>query len=250
MSESVEVCSVDGTVEVLDVDDALTEARKEMFAALAKFQKECPPIPKTQEATIPGKDGKRGYTYKYADLADIREAIRDPLSDNGLAWFQDVVVQSGQVHVSTTVTHSGGYLLVSGPFVLPAGDTPQKAGIATTYGRRYGLSAALGIVTEEDDDAASTSHGGEAPSVRDEPIPMSESQNKLIRAMAAERGLSNADLHGIASRMLGEEVVTLKVLTGGRDGTASRFIDELKQRPVKAEEEPAPMDMADEDISY
>lgn len=43
-----------------------------------------------------------------------------------------------------------------GPLVLPYGNSPQAAGSAITYARRYALVAALGLATEDDDGAAAT----------------------------------------------------------------------------------------------
>lgn len=229
--------SMDG-FEVVSVPGG-TDARKALHAALVQFQAACPPIPKTRTAVIPGKDGKAGYKYQYADLADINDAIRKPLGDAGLSWTQDVRTESGFVHVYTTVRHADGGSFTTGPFVLPAGGTPQTAGSATSYGRRYSLSAALGIVTEEDDDAATATHSADATTANGT-IPMSDKQGKLIRVLAAERKLDNATLHKMAGAMLGTPVTTLTVLTGGRDGTASQFIELVKDTPIPGQDDSMP----------
>src|SRR5262245_23751887 len=45
-------------------------ARREWYAAVAAFQRDCPPIKKTKTATIPTKNGG-SYSYRYAPLEEI-----------------------------------------------------------------------------------------------------------------------------------------------------------------------------------
>jgi len=223
--------------EVPTTQDVVMQA--DLYTALARFQKECPAIPKGRTATIPGKDGRAGYSYKYAALEDIASAIREPLAAAGLSWWQDVASDGQWVSVTTHVAHVGGAMFSTKPFALGAGSTPQSAGSAASYGRRYSLSGALGIVTEEDDDAAGATHS-EAASTPQGTVgnsAMTDAQRNLIHVLAKERGMSNADLHREAGQMLGSPVTTLTVLTGGRDGTASRFIEWLKALPKLTEAE-------------
>jgi hypothetical protein len=137
---------------------------KSIFAALAAFQSECPPIPKTRTAKIPGKGdgGAGGYSYKYADLGDILDAIRPVLATHGLSFTQAALTNGSQVGCRTTVHHDSGGAIEGEPLTLNAGPSPQTAGSALTYARRYSLTAALGIATEEDDDAAGATYGGGA----------------------------------------------------------------------------------------
>ena len=130
--------------------------------ALAKFQSTVQPITKGRTAKIPGKDGKSGYSYQYADLGDIIATTRSTLAECGLAVVQDVTSDGSLVLCATRVMHKSGEWFESGYYMLPAGGTPQTAGSAATYCRRYSYSAALGIVSEEDDDGAGATHGADA----------------------------------------------------------------------------------------
>jgi pyruvate/2-oxoglutarate dehydrogenase complex dihydrolipoamide acyltransferase (E2) component len=57
------------------------------------------------------------------------------------------------VTVTTVLLHETGEWIEFDPVVLIAEKaTPQGVGSAITYGRRYSLSAALGIASEDDDD--------------------------------------------------------------------------------------------------
>jgi hypothetical protein len=95
------------------------------------------------------------YSYSYASLPDIISQVRPILAEHGFAVTQSVTTIDGDMAVTTVVSHVDGWDLEYGPLCLPAGNTPQQAGSAITYGRRYGLAAALGIAPDDDDDAAS-----------------------------------------------------------------------------------------------
>ncbi len=117
--------------------------------ALAKAQKAFKTVPKNRVAKVPTKAGGQ-YSYKYADLADVIDAVRDALSANELAFTQGV---EGDNLVTVLVHSSGERLYNSVPMVSPGAMTgPQAVGSSLTYSRRYGLTALLGVVAEEDDD--------------------------------------------------------------------------------------------------
>jgi len=55
------------------------------------------------------------------------------------------------VRVRTVITHSSGFIYQS-PWITFMGGTPQNAGSAITYAKRYSLGASFGISSETDDD--------------------------------------------------------------------------------------------------
>ena len=134
-----------------------SEQIDQLAAALAQAQASIPPVKKDRTAKI---EGKATYSYNYADLASILDAIRKPLADNGLAVIQTVETDPGSVAVETMLAHSSGQW-VSHVIAFATANDPRATGSVITYGRRYGLSI-TGVVTEEDDDAERASvHTGE-----------------------------------------------------------------------------------------
>ena len=132
------------------------QARAESFAALATFQARIPAIPKNQIARVSSQKGS--YSYRYADLADIQRAIAPVLADCGLSVTFDTEQDAGGYVIVAKVHHLGGHSERT-TFRVPVDggtrmNSAQAAGSALTYGRRYALCAALGIVTAEDDDDA------------------------------------------------------------------------------------------------
>ncbi len=122
-----------------------------LAGALAKAQGVLPNVRKTKTAKIRMKSGD-SYSYKYADLADVWDAIRIPLANNGLSVVQSPEMFESGLGIVTTIAHESGEWL-TGIIIMPVAErTPQALGSAITYLRRYGLCAMLGIVSDDDND--------------------------------------------------------------------------------------------------
>ncbi len=123
----------------------------ELAAALVKAQDELRAIAK--DSTNPH------FKNRYTSLDAIVESVRPVLARHGLAVVQgtttpesDAASKVTAFTVETTILHTSGQWLSSAVIIPLAKADPQGAGGALTYGRRYGLSAALCLSTEEDDD--------------------------------------------------------------------------------------------------
>lgn len=129
---------------------------KHIYKAISGFQKEVPVIHKAST----------GYGYSYADLPDIFETINPLLSKHGLGFTQLINGYS----LDTIIFHVESGESVSSKIDIPTGvqlkgmNEFQVLGSAITYLRRYSLSAALGLVTDIDNDANDLSRGNKATS--------------------------------------------------------------------------------------
>lgn len=94
------------------------------------------------------------YSYTYADLADVLAAVRPVLAANNYALVQSATTDGNKVGITTLLIHSSGVRHEFGPLTMPAGSTPQSAGSALSYARRYSIAAALGLAFDADDDGA------------------------------------------------------------------------------------------------
>ena len=130
--------------------------------ALAKAQSAFPRVLKDREAKIQSTRGQ--YSYRYADLASLIDAVRKPLADNGLAVVQLVELGEGHHVLVTRLLHTSGVSLDS-RYALANHERPQEMGSEITYARRYTLAALLLIASEDDDDggAAQQSEQRAAP---------------------------------------------------------------------------------------
>jgi len=125
-----------------------SESIATIAGALMGFQKDMVAVKKTSENPF--------FKSKYADLAEIWDAIRESLVKHGLSVAQMPQFSDGQPVLSTLLMHTSGEWLCSNLVIVAAKQAdPQALGSAITYSRRYSLSAMLGVVSEEDDDAES-----------------------------------------------------------------------------------------------
>ena len=93
------------------------------------------------------------FKSKYAELADVLDAVREPLNNNGFSVIQPVSSEAGGavVRITTVLMHKSGQWVRSTLSLRPVKADPQAAGSAITYGRRYGLMAMTGVAPEDDD---------------------------------------------------------------------------------------------------
>lgn len=168
---------------------------KELYKALAAFQQEVPNIYKNSQ----------GYSYKFADLGEINEIIKPILKKHGLGYVQPLVGTT----VKTVIFHAESGESIEGFADIPQGvqlkgmNDFQVLGSAITYLRRYSLSSMLGLITDEDADAAGEQVKAKTTSEPKErntgiPVPSTDS-DVLARAKTAindklvEQGYDRAD---------------------------------------------------------
>ena len=183
------------------------------------------------------------FKSRYADSASVDAASRPALANNGIMVSQGVEEGLGGLALVTYLVHgaSGQWVSQSVPFIVPRGKTedPQAYGSALTYSRRYGLQAALGMVSEDDDgEAASVIARKQAEST--EKASVERSRERMIEAVSqqeideealdgfvlSQKGkrlheLSSQELGGLADWILGEP----EAVRGAIEG----FISEQKE---------------------
>ena len=119
-----------------------SEQINELAAALAKAQG-------AMENATKNKANPH-FKSKYADLAAVLDAIRAPLSANGLATVQTMQIAERCIILRTTLLHASGQYIAT-DYPIAAGLKPQEMGSAMSYGRRYSLTALVGIAQDDDD---------------------------------------------------------------------------------------------------
>ncbi len=122
----------------------------QLAAALVKAQKAIKPATKDSDNPF--------FKSKYADLTAVWDACADALADNGLSVTQvgEPSPEKGVMSLTTVLMHTSGQW-ISGVMEAPMTKMDAQAvGSCTTYLRRYGLAAIVGIRTEDDDGAAAS----------------------------------------------------------------------------------------------
>lgn len=131
-----------------------SESRVAVAKALLDVQRELQPVVKDRQNPHIGN--------KYATLDAITDYVRPILVKHGLLLVQGAERSENGLVVTTCLQHESGEWVASSVYVPLIGQavkgggvgpvSPQSAGSAITYGRRYGLSCILAITTDEDDD--------------------------------------------------------------------------------------------------
>ena len=107
------------------------------------------------------------FKSKYADLASVWDACREPLTKNGLSVTQ---IFDG-ANLITILLHISGQWIKGSIPIIAAKQDPQGIGSAISYYRRYSLAAIVGIV-QIDDDAESAMERPTTPKSFNKPTPI------------------------------------------------------------------------------
>lgn len=133
-----------------------TEQTKALNKALLQAQKSIQAVEKDS--------ANPHFKSRYASLTAVLQAVKEPLNAAGLLLTQsvvsDVMAPGGDrpaLFVTTRITHAETSEWMETCIPIPLdGQTAQKVGSATAYGRRYGLASLLAL-SEADDDGQAAS---------------------------------------------------------------------------------------------
>lgn len=163
--------------------DRADEAAREFAAAMAAFQKRCPVIDKGKLVHYVTKSGTVIH-YKHAELKDIQAVVKPICGDLGLSYSWSNVVEAGKLTTTCTVLHADGHSRAVS-FVCPVENNnpgmseAQKPAAALTFGERYTIIQAFGLVTGEPDTDGES--GGQG-----KPATITAQQADDLRALASE----------------------------------------------------------------
>jgi hypothetical protein len=132
--------------------------RKETFELhFAEMQKELPII--TKDKSAKDKNGKD--TYRYATLENVLSQVTPIIAKHGFSYaWRNETCATGQVRVWCAISGYGHTR--ESYFDIPILDASswtnsiQQMGSAASYGKRYSLCNALGIIIKDEDDDASS----------------------------------------------------------------------------------------------
>ena len=188
-----------------------SEEIKDLAAALVSAQAAMEPAKKDAD--------NAHFKSKYADLSAIVSAIRKPLTEAGLSWVQDVTLEDGGIGVTTRLTHTSGQWIEFGPLVIPVDKAnAHGVGSAATYAKRYGLAAACGLATE-DDDGNAAAQAAPAPPEKPEGfddawLDFAATADEGMAALTAAWKASREDFRAYATVAKKKELAALKAKAG------------------------------------
>lgn len=129
-----------------------SEEINELAAALCKAQAVMKGAEKdSQNDFVAEKSPRKKNAGKYADLHAVWEAIREPLTANGLCVVQTIDFDNEKSFLISMLLHTSGQYIKSRLPLVPDRPGCQEVGKSITYSRRYALSALVGISQYDDD---------------------------------------------------------------------------------------------------
>lgn len=115
-------------------------------------------LAKAQGSMKNASKASEGYGYKFADIGSNFDAVRKPLSDNGIAILHGHSLKNTEkpvVFTTVMLAHESGEWFRSTleiPLTIMKGlSIPQSIGVIATYSRRYLLQAITGLASEDTD---------------------------------------------------------------------------------------------------
>jgi hypothetical protein len=201
--------------------------------ALVAAQKELKNPPKTRTAKIVSARTGGKFSYSYADLADVTDAVRPALSKNGLAMLHLMQPngQGGYILVARMLHESGQYL--DSIYPVPKDLMAQDLGSWLTYMRRYSTCNMAFVAGETDED-------GEAATA--EQIAKEEAETAAKRA-EAEKKLDELKAKGrITSAYTGKTVAPGESVLPAKEEPKKEEPkkEEAKEEPKEKKKEPKP----------
>lgn len=134
-------------------EDQIKQAKEQFLVALYFAKQEIPEIEKNKTAKVRMKSGGE-FSYKYADLADVQRAIKEPLFKFNLILRHEIkcndkgdgeLLTTHLVHIHTKEEFTSAIEIRGGQL--------QEKGADITYAKRYNIGALLDLLLDEDVDA-------------------------------------------------------------------------------------------------
>lgn len=120
-----------------------SETTREIYPAIIALQSQMETIKRDKKVSA----GK--YSFNYAPLDSIMETMKPLFKVNGLAIIQAVDSE----RLTSRLIHTSGEWIESETFLNKDHANMQGFGGEVTFKRRYALSALIGLVSDDDNDA-------------------------------------------------------------------------------------------------
>lgn len=177
------------------------------------------------------------FSYGYSSLDEVLNKVDEAIQKvGGLSYtFENINSTDFRfVGVRVYLLCDTGAWIEYEPFYLPSGKTAQDYGAALTYLRRYCISSAFGIASEEDDDAQRISQKpfrlNERQQPRQAPRPQATASQQQPTEDKSKKSISDDALNmaTVTYQNRPELLVILMKQAVDGDKEAQKFIKELE----------------------
>ena len=104
------------------------------------------------------------------------------------------------INIKTRLLHKSGQFIETNCAIPPAGQDPQKYGSAVTYGRRYGLQAAVGLAAIDDDGESAMNRNKPTTTTTPTAKPATSEADEMVKKIT-DAMWSQVDLAGLEAKM-------------------------------------------------
>jgi len=166
------------------------------------------------------------FNSAFADLASVVNAVKGPLSSQGIAFVQLPSSDGDMVSVTTRLVHSSGEWMQCTLSARPRKNDPQGVGSVVTYLKRYTLQAMCGVPSEDDDGNA----GSQAPEPKAHPFDPRPAVNAIEAAWSEHyKGTATDWAKSVGFDLMQEPRDSLKALMADVQAGTVRGADGLKR---------------------
>jgi hypothetical protein len=175
----------------------------EVVAALAIAQGKFVKLTKDKNVKVEKKSGGH-YSFKFSDLDSIESMIRLPLAENGIFHCQPTRIADGKCAATTVLMHKSGQWIRFPWIEFRATEGPQGQGGLLTYAKRYSLTGALAVTSDDDNDGNSAEgnvysyQDSELPDDRHRVNPKETTRERNARVKAEKEAKDKAAANGHA----------------------------------------------------
>ena len=175
------------------------------------------------------------FKSKYATLADVVDATRKGLAESKIAVVQEVSFAEALCSVTTMLFHESGQWM-KGTIAVPVGKLdPQGVGSASTYARRYGLSAFVNVAADDDDDGNAASKPVQNQTSGIDPVELKK-MGDLLAAMETLDGAKAGFRTAYKKASDAKDTDAMKYLTAIWEGKKQQFAGVLQSRMEEAKD--------------
>jgi hypothetical protein len=161
IEKNVDIDKLERLLALKERYDAV-QAQKSFLKSLSEFQANVPEIHKSKQVKYTPKNGGFPVNYKYAEIGDIDEAIKQSMSAAGLSKRWEITEEGESIICTCIISHINGHSERTSMSSLKdqsgGKNDIQSRASAITYLQRYTLIGALGLTTASDDDDATQSN--------------------------------------------------------------------------------------------
>lgn len=172
------------------------------------------------------KKNKKAYNYNYSPLDEVLRVIDTAIKESGtnISYTFETITGDGKAGTKVYIFSGKGAWLEFADAMLPVPkNDAQGYGSALTYARRYAISSAFGIASEEDDDAQSISR----PTRRTTTQRATAAPSKTAPAKPAEITDAQAKSYQVTFEGIKQPLIAVYSKAVKGDETAKKFCKSL-----------------------